>query len=434
MNPGKDIIQIQKLQGEINQLRRAVEELSMLNEIAVAISSTLSLDRILDLIIQKCLKHMEVEQGAIMLLDEKTEEKPFQTVARRGDTISLRLPYRLDSQLSGWMLKNRKALVINDFQEDNRFLKRGKETFSIQSLLAVPLKQKGRMIGLIALFNSQSDLGFTQKGSRLLEIIATQSAQVIENARLLEEEQSLIRMQEELRLAYEIQMNLLPTQAPAIDGYDIAGKSIPAKDVGGDYFDFIPMNNHQLAFCLGDVSGKGMPAALLMANLQATIRSQTLLNASSSACLEHSNLHMFQNSGPEKFATLFYGILDVLSHQLKYSNAGHNYPILFSREKSPFRLESDGIVLGCLESFCFHEEQISLSQDDLFILYSDGITEAFNSREEEFGEEKLIEVVEKTRENSAQNILEKILHSVRLHTGDLPQADDITLIVIKRNI
>ncbi|MCK4836204.1 MAG: SpoIIE family protein phosphatase [Candidatus Aminicenantes bacterium] len=434
MNPEQGDKEIQKLLEEIKLLRRAVEELSMLNEIAVAISSTLSLERILDLIIQKCLKHLNVEQGAIMLLDEKTEDKPFQTVARRGDTISLHLPYRLDSQLSGWMLKNRNALIINDFQSDNRFLKRGKEPFFIQSLLCVPLKQKGRMIGLIALFNSQSNHGFSSEASRLLSIIATQSAQVIENARLLEEEQALIRMQEELRLAYEIQMNLLPTQDPVVDGYDIAGKSIPAKDVGGDYFDFIPMNNHQLAFCLGDVSGKGIPAALLMANLQAAIRSQTLLNVSSSACLEHSNLHMFQNSGPEKFATLFYGILDVKSHQLRYSNAGHNYPILFTSEKSPFCLESDGIVLGCLESFCFHEEQISLSPGDLFILYSDGITEAFNSREEEFGEEKLIEVIEEIRGDSAQNILEKILHAVRLHTGDSPQADDITLVVIKRNI
>jgi serine phosphatase RsbU (regulator of sigma subunit) len=432
MSSEKEIAQIQKLQDEINQLRRAVEELSMLNEIAVAISSTLSLDRILDLIIQKCLKHMNVEQGAIMLLDEQTEEKPFQTVVRKGDSVSLQLPFRLDSQLSGWMLKNRKALIINDFQNDDRFFKRGKETFAIQSLLVVPLKQKGRMIGLIVLFNSQSGNGFTQKDSRLLEIIATQSAQVIENARLLEEEQALIRMQEELRLAYEIQINLLPTQAPVVAGYDIAGKSIPAKDVGGDYFDFIPIDNHRLAFCLGDVSGKGMPAALLMANLQATIRSQTLLDTSSNACLEHSNLHMYQNSGPEKFATLFYGILDRKSHQLRYSNAGHNYPIVFSKEKGPSSLQSDGIVLGCLESFQFQEEQITFSSGDLFVLYSDGVTEAFNSLEEEFGEKKLIEIVEQIREKPASGILDDILHAVRCHTGDSPQMDDITLVVIKR--
>jgi sigma-B regulation protein RsbU (phosphoserine phosphatase) len=141
---------------------------------------------------------------------------------------------------------------------------------------------------------------------------------------------------------------------------------------------------------------------------------------------------MFQNSGPEKFATLFYGILDTRSHHLRYSNAGHNYPILFSPGKEPFSLKSDGIVLGCLESFQFKEEQITFSSGDLFVLYSDGVTEAFNSREEEFGEEKLIETVEQIQDNSASVILDKILQAVRLHTGDSTQMDDITLVIIKR--
>ncbi len=423
---------IRELEEEIRLLKRAVEELSMLNEIAVAISSTLALDRILDLIIQKCLKHMSVEQGAIMLLDEKTEEKPFQTVARRGDTISLHLPYRLDSQLSGWMLKNQSALIINDFQKDNRFLKRGKETFPIHSLLCVPLKSKGRMIGLIALFNSQSKGGFPQENSRLLSIIATQSAQVIENARLLEEEKALMHMQEELRLAYDIQMNLLPKENPKMIGYDVAGKSIPAKEVGGDYFDFFPKNNDYLTFCLGDVSGKGMPAALLMANLQATIRSQVLINSTPANCLNISNTHMFQNSGPEKFASLFFGVLDIRNHQLCYSNAGHNYPLLLSEGKEINRLQSDGIVLGCLESFSFDERKTPFLPGDLFVLYSDGITEAVNNREEEFGEERLVDVVHANWENSAQNIMNNILDAVRIHAGESPQMDDITLIIIKR--
>ena len=432
MHLGKEDKETRELFEEIRLLKRAVEELSMLNESAVAISSTLALDRILDLIIQKCLRHLNVEQGAIMLLDDKTEEKPFQTVARKGDTISLHLPYRLDSQLSGWMLKNQSALIINEFQKDNRFLKRGKETFQICSLLCVPLKSKGRMIGLIALFNSQSEAGFTQEDSRLLSIIATQSAQVIENARLLEEEKALMRMQEELRLAYDIQMNLLPKEYPKIKGYDIAGKSIPAKEVGGDYFDFFQKNNDFLTFCLGDVSGKGMPAALLMANLQATIKSQVLINSTPADCLKISNTHMFQNSGPEKFASLFFGVLDIQVNQLRYSNAGHNYPLLFSQGKEIRRLESDGIVLGCLESFSFDERQTQFLLGDLFVLYSDGITEAVNDYDEEFGEDRLIQVVHENWNSSADNVMNKILRAVRLHSGDAPQMDDITLIVIKR--
>lgn len=432
MNTEKEDKDKSQLLDEIKHLRRAVEELSLLNEIAIAISSTLSLERILELIIQKCIKHLKVEQGVIMLLDEKKEEKPFQTVVRRGDTLSMELPFRLDSQLSGWMLKNREGLLINDFQNDNRFLKRGKETFSIVSLLSVPLKSKGRMTGLITLFNSQSKSGFSQEDKRLLAIIATQSAQVIENARLLEEEQAYIRVQEELRLAYEIQTNLLPEKAPVIDGYDIAGRSIPAKVVGGDYFDFISMDKDRIAFCLGDVAGKGMPAALLMANLQATIRGQTLLNVSPKDCLEHANLLMFQNTSPDKFASFFMGILNNNSHQIFYSNAGHNYPLLFSKKKEIKRLESDGIVLGCLESYSFKEEKIVLEPGDLFLVYSDGIIEAFGEQEEEFGEERLIQVVLENWKDPAEKMVENILQAVRIFTGERPQMDDITLIIIRR--
>jgi sigma-B regulation protein RsbU (phosphoserine phosphatase) len=253
------------------------------------------------------------------------------------------------------------------------------------------------------------------------------------HARLLEEEQAYIRVQEELRLAYDIQTNLLPEKPPEINGYDIAGRSIPAKVVGGDYFDFIPMDNNRLAFCLGDVSGKGMPAALLMANLQATVRGQILLNASTSDCLEHSNMLLFQNTSPDKFASFFLGILDTNSHQMFYSNAGHNYPLLFSKEKKLKRLESAGIVLGCLESFDFQAEQLTLSPGDLFLVYSDGIIEAFNAQEEEFGEERLNRIILENWNDPSEKLLENILQAVSKFTGDAPQTDDITLIIIKRN-
>ena len=143
-----------------------------------------------------------------------------------------------------------------------------------------------------------------------------------------------------------------------------------------------------------------------MANLQATIRSQTLLNASPNDCLEHSNLHMYQNSGPEKFATLFYGVLDARSHRLKYSNAGHNYPLVFSSGGKTEPLKSDGIVLGCLESFRFQEEERTLSPGDLFVLYSDGVTEAFNLEEEEFEEE--VEEVESQSEGIEEEEIIKL--------------------------
>ena len=280
---------IHQLEEENLRLRRAVEELSVLNEIATAINSTLTLNQIVDLIVEKCVKHLKVEQAAVMLLSEETDDKPFQTIIRRADTTANFLPYRLDAQLTGWMLKNQKPLVINDFKNDNRFSGIDESKFPIQSLLSVPLLSKGRMIGLLTVFNKKSEQGYSSEDQRLLSIISTQSAQVIENARLIEEEKALLQMQKEMQMAHDIQVNLLPKTPPKLAGYEIAGISIPAQVVGGDYFDFIPIDDKRLAVCLGDVSGKGLPAALLMANLQATIRGQTLLKPPPKDCLNRSN-------------------------------------------------------------------------------------------------------------------------------------------------
>ena len=432
MKTNQEKKEIFRMQHEIKQLQRSVKELIMLNEIAIAINSTLSLNRILDLIIQKCMEHLNVEQSAIMLLDEKEKEKPFKTVVRRGDTVSTELPYRLDSQLTGWMLKNQKSLLINDFMKSKQFRRRGKEVFPVHSLLCSPLHAKGRMIGILALFNARSKEGFSETDRRFLSIISTESAQVIENARLLEEEQALIRMQEELRLAYDIQTNLLPKKAPLIEGYHIVGRSIPAKEVGGDYFDFFPINHSRLGFCLGDVSGKGMPAALLMASLQATIRGQTLFNPVVKDCIQRSNTLMFQNTSSEKFATLFYGILNTRSHHLCYSNAGHNYPILFAEREKKCMLESNGMALGCMETVPFAEEKIPICPGDLLLLYSDGITEAMNADEKEFGEIRLVDIIKENWNESVETIVNKILQAVRLFTGDSPQTDDMTLLIVKR--
>jgi sigma-B regulation protein RsbU (phosphoserine phosphatase) len=424
--------ELKRLEEENQRLRRALEEVSILNEIAMAVSSTLSLDRILDLVVQKSLKHLKAEQGAVLLLDEKKEDKPFQTMIRGWDTSTHNLPFRLDTQLSGWMLKNRQPLLSNDFSRDNRFFTASNEPLPVRSLLCVPLILKARMIGLVSLFNKKSAEGFSQEDQRLMSIIAAQSAQIIENARLLKEEQQLIKMQEELRLAYEIQTNLLPENPPKVKGYDIYGKSIPAKTVGGDYYDFIPVDDNRLAFCLGDVSGKGMPAALLMANLQATIRGQAVLDLAIPEILANANRLLFQNTSSEKFATLFFGILDHKNHELTYSNAGHNYPLRITENNRLETVKEGGIVLGCLESFSFPESKLSFEINEILVLYSDGITEAVNEQGDEFGEDQLSELIFKNQTRPARDIVEIILREAEQYAGNLPQTDDMTLMVVKR--
>jgi sigma-B regulation protein RsbU (phosphoserine phosphatase) len=421
-----------RLRDENQRLRRAVEELSVLNEIATAISSTLSLNRILDLIVQECLKHLRVEQGAVMLLDEKRDKKPFETVVRRGDTSANQLPFRLDAQLTGWMLKNRMPLLINDFLTDKRFHTFLDNEFPIRSLLSVPLRAKGRMTGVLTVFNKRAEEGFSGDDQRLLSIIATQSAQVIENARLLVEEQAFRRIQEELRFAREIQTQLLPATTPQITGYDMAGKSIPAKEVGGDYFDFITVDKCSVAFCLGDISGKGVPAALLMSNLQAAVRTQTMLETAVDDCLKRLNTLLFHSTSAEKFATFFYAILDTRTHVLRYGNAGHDHPILFSEGHESSELAATGTVLGAMESASFTENTLTFKPGDLLVVYSDGIINAVNEQSEEFGVDRLVKAVTENRAEEAGRLIEAIVERVQSHSGSAEQSDDMTLLVVRR--
>ena len=423
--------EILRLRGENFRLQRAVEELGILNEIAVAINSSMALERILDLITQRCVHHLRTEQGAVLLLEEQKAERPFQTLCRVGDTSHKRLPFRLDDQLAGWMLKYRAPLLINDLRSDPRFATGVGDLFPVRSLLCVPLVCKGRMTGLLAVFNKKNGASFTEDDQRLLSIIASESGQVIDNARLAEQEKTLLRVQEELRLAYEIQNNLLPKDPPRLAGYDIAGKSVPAKEVGGDYFDFLAVEENRLAFCLGDVSGKGLPAALLMANLQAAVRSQTMAGTSLTSCLERANSLLFRNTSPEKFATLFFGCLDAAGHVLHYCNAGHNHPYLIGEKAEPLRLSAGGLALGCFESFPFEENQVDLNPGDRLVVFSDGISEAMNRANEEFSEARVCELAVAHR-GAAAELIETILQSVNAHAGDRPQMDDMTLVVVQR--
>jgi sigma-B regulation protein RsbU (phosphoserine phosphatase) len=293
---------------------------------------------------------------------------------------------------------------------------------------------KSELKGVLTAYNKKGGGGFTEEDQRLLAIIAMQSAQVIENARLYEEQQAYIRMQEEVKLASRIQLDLLPKSAPEIAGYDISGKSIPAQMVGGDYFDFIPMSDERMALCLGDVSGKGLPASLLMANLQATLRGQTLHEVSVSERVSRANELLYRSTDPEKFATLFYGVLNFTEHRLTFSNAGHENPYLNPQAagNSGQRLTTGGTVLGVVDNFPFEEEVVPIGLGDLLVIFSDGITEAFDIDENQFGERRLEDVIAMHRDEPAARIIDRIVDAVREFAGDAPQADDLTLVVIKR--
>jgi len=244
------------------------------------------------------------------------------------------------------------------------------------------------------------------------------------------------RIEEELakvRLAARIQRDLLPREAPTVPGYDLAGRSIPAQTVGGDYFDFVPLDERQLVLCVGDVSGKGLPASLLMANLQAAVRSQVLARASVTECLRRTNTLLFRSTEPGKFVTAFFAVLDHERHEAQFSNAGHNPPFLFRVGGGEEMLEAGGIVLGIQEDAEFQEASCRFEPGDVLVVYSDGVTEAMNAWGDEFGEAGLKAVVQETRGRTAEAILDAIVQAVLDFSSDSLQLDDITLIVLKRN-
>jgi sigma-B regulation protein RsbU (phosphoserine phosphatase) len=417
-------------QDENRRLKRAVEELSILNDLARAIGGSVNLQDIIRTIIQRSLRAIHAEQGVITLVDRQAGDT-MKTFVRTAASSSEHPQFHLTQSLLGWMHLNKKPLMVNHPKTDERF--RGVQwDDSIQSLLCVPMTVKGALIGVLAVYNKREEQEFTEEDQRLLAIIAGQSAQVVENARLYEEELAFRRMQEELRVAAAIQLDLLPKAPPAVQGYDIAGRSIPAQLVGGDYFDFIPMGDNQLAICLADVSGKGLPASLLMANVQATLRGQTLRSSKPSACVQWANKLLFQSTGADKFITLFYAHLDCQTNVLSYCNAGQEHPFHFSGEGKPTRLGKGGIVLSVLEVFPYEEAYVHLLSGDLIVVYSDGVSEAVNAEQEQFGEGRILRILVESRTLSAEQTIDAIVGAVRKHAGAVPQADDITIVVIKR--
>ena len=245
------------------------------------------------------------------------------------------------------------------------------------------------------------------------------------------------RLESELETARKIQEKLLPDEMPRVQGFEIAGTSIPSQQVGGDYFDFLDMGNEQLGVAIADVSGKGIPAALLMANLQASLHAQVIKPSKVAEVASRLNNLLVRSTEANMFATFFYGILDRKESKFTSTNAGHNPPFLFRAEGDIERLEAGGLLLGFLPDQEYKQQTVTMMPGDVVVLYTDGITEAAGVSAEKisenlFGEERLIEVARANMARSARGIQSFILKAITEHTAGVPQFDDITLVVIKR--
>jgi sigma-B regulation protein RsbU (phosphoserine phosphatase) len=246
------------------------------------------------------------------------------------------------------------------------------------------------------------------------------------------------RLTRELETARAIQERLLPDASPALAGFEVTGASIPSREVGGDYFDFIVRDDGRIGLAIADVSGKGMPAALLMANLQASLHGQVIHPSSVAEVVARVNDLLVASTDPHMFATFFYGVLDPANATLTCTNAGHNPPLVLRADGEFTELHAGGLILGMLPGQSYRQEDVTLAPGELAVLFTDGITEAVGPSQEEddpeamFGEEALREVIRRHAHLPAVGIKEAILAAVAEHTAGVEQSDDITLIVIRR--
>jgi sigma-B regulation protein RsbU (phosphoserine phosphatase) len=304
--------------------------------------------------------------------------------------------------------------------------------FRTRSILCMPMRNKdGKVIGVFQLFNKRTG-EFSDDDGKIIDALSVHASLAIENARLYAQEREKIRIEGELKAAREVQMSLLPKVVPQVSGYDFAAAMQPAEQVAGDLHDFIELDSVRLGVCLGDVSGKGLPASLLMAHVQATMRDQAHSSPSAGDCVAKANTLLYRSTGAEKFVTLFFGVLDRERHIFTYSNAGHEQPFLVSMNGTVRRLGAGGVVLGIMELFPFEEESVALDPGDTLVVFSDGVTDSADPASERFGEQRLLDVLQTHRHQDAGAIRDAIMGAAVAHAGTAPQADDMTLLVVKR--
>ncbi len=421
---------------ESERLRKAMDELVALNKIAGAINALMAVEDITSVIVDHCVKKVGATQGAVFLIEEEQEDhkaERFKTFVREYSQSSDNIPFHLNESLSGWMIKNKTILISNNTDEDDRFrgLQLGK--LGINSILAAPLLSRHGLSGTLVVFNKKDANGFSSDDKRFLGIVGSQAANVIENARLKEKEEQLLAIEKEIKVARSIQQGFLPKKGISLDSCEVLGFNIPAKEVGGDYYDIVQLGKNRIFLSLGDVSGKGMPAALLMANAQAVLRSQ-LLDAEIVPLpqLARSLNHLIcQFTPPEQFITAFFGLYDASEGAFRYINAGHEPPIIIRNNGEIEVPNAADLIIGVVPDYLYNENKIELSAGDVLFIFTDGVTETFNETGDDFGDTGIRRLLKTCDSMDAFSIGNKILTELKNFRGSGPQTDDITMLILK---
>jgi serine phosphatase RsbU (regulator of sigma subunit) len=372
------------------------------------------------------------ERCVIMLRDEDNSDKLKIEVAKVRGSKEVLDEVRISRTVIEEVTKNGKSVLTSDAQHDPRFASQTMALLGIRSVLAVPLSVGSEVFGLIYADSPTYETTFTEEHLNILTTLASVASIRVENARLTEERFERERLEHELQLASEIQQRLQPSSPPIVEGYDLQGVSFSCYEVGGDYYDFIPRCDGKLLIALGDVSGKGTAAALLMSSLHAAMHAQVAANSSLLQTINAVNQYLANNTPTNRFVTLFLAELDAETGNMNFINAGHNPPLIAHADGRVEQLASGGFPLGIMPMAQYDVGRTHLEKGEALVIYSDGVSEANNTKGEEFGVDRLEEVVRKNLSASAAGLRDKVESSLSAFTQTAPAGDDITLVIVKR--
>lgn len=422
----------------VQKLQSFNERLQFLHKISREISSKKPLPRLLTEIMEHSKLLMRAEASSLLLYDPE-EKKLFFSIAT-GDMGELVKQFTIDmgQGIAGWVAQHREPLVIEDCYQDPRFNPDfdKKSQFRTKSMICVPLIRKKELLGVIEVINKKDGNVFGTDDLSLFETLAAHCAIAIENHHLIEQQIETEALKREMETAREIQQHLLPKQLPAFDDLDIDNVIIPARMVGGDYYNVLRINDRETLFFIADVSGKGVPAALIVSIIVACLNSHLLIDCEPfdlPGLVVSMNRVLLETTGPTKFVTAWFGLYNHETGILTSVNAGHNPPYLLRKQDGTLQLlEKGGIMLGSMD-MPFEAEIIQLEPSDILLYYTDGVTEAWNVKEEDYGEERLLKIVKSEKTESAELILNAIRDDVNRHVGEAEQSDDFTCgIILKR--
>jgi len=413
-------------------IEKKLRDLQELLEISKAMSIEKDFDRLIDLIVDAANRVMEAERSSLYIYDAQ-ENELWTKIAHQTD----RFRVKMGQGIAGGVADGRQIMNIPDCDKDDRHFKGidKKSGFHTKNILCGPLiDHEGKLIGVLQLLNKKMPpYCFTRYDEDLLAAFSSHIAVMLEQAQLVEEHVEKLKLEHDLKLAREIQQGLLPKKTPELERFDVHGWSEPCDETGGDYYDYVPMADGRLGLVIADVTGHGIGPALLMAGARASARAVAQIGGTIDQLLFLVNNLLSEDLGGGRFVTLFWGALDQKGGCLEYSSAGHGHTvILHAADDTLEELESTAPPLGIMKGIEFPVgKTCTLKPGDVFLMTTDGIEEAMNPSSEEFGREKLRELLRASAGGSAEAITRTIRDAVTEFMAGADQRDDLTMVVVK---